>query len=118
MKLLGKKAIIQGANRNIGAAIALTFAEQGADVCISYRSDRAGAEQIQNDIEKIGRLSKAIFANFSDEANVLSFFKSANTFLGGLDILVNNAGGYDTSAFLDLSPTVFKDDINGGEKHY
>lgn len=109
MKLLGKKAIITGANRNIGAAIALMFAEQGADVCISYRSDLVGAEEVQESIIKTGRRAKAFHADFSDEANVSSFFNSATSFLGGLDILVNNAGGYDTSAFLDLSVGTFKD---------
>lgn len=109
MKLLGKKAIITGANRNIGAAIARMFAEQGADVCISYRSDLIGAEKVQESIIKIGRRAKALHADFSDEAIIGSFFDGAVSFLGGLDILVNNAAGYDTSAFLDLPLETFKD---------
>lgn len=109
MKLLGKKAIITGANRNIGAAIARMFAEQGADVCISYRSDLIGAEEVQESIIKMGRRAKALHADFSDETNINSFFNNATSFLGGLDILVNNAAGYDTSAFLDLPLETFKD---------
>lgn len=109
MKLLGKKAIITGANRNIGAAIARKFAEQGADICISYRTDLPGAEEVQKKIINMGRRAKALQADFYDEANVDSFFSSAIMFLGGLDILVNNAAGYDTSAFLDLSAQTFRD---------
>lgn len=109
MKLSGKKAIITGANRNIGAAIALMFAEEGADVCISYRSDSNGAEQVQESIIRMGRRAKALYADFADEANIVSFFNDAVSFLGGVDILINNAAGYDTSAFLDLTTETFKE---------
>lgn len=109
MKFFGKKAIVTGANRNIGAAIAMTLAQEGADVCISYRSDKKGAENVQKEIEALLRSAKIVYADFSTEAGVTSFFHEASTFLGGVDILVNNAGGYDTSPFMALSPATFND---------
>lgn len=103
MKLLGKKAIVTGANRSIGKAIAVAFAKEGADVVISYRSDEKGANNTIKAIEKFGRIRKSFFAEFSQSDGVQIFFKQAFDFLGGIDILVNNAAGYDTSPFLNLN---------------
>lgn len=103
MRLLGKKAIVTGANRSIGKAIAIAFAEEGADVLISYRSDVKGASETVKAIKDAGRLGKAIQGDFSDTNNVEVFFKEALNFLGSVDILVNNAAAYDTSSFLDLN---------------
>jgi NAD(P)-dependent dehydrogenase (short-subunit alcohol dehydrogenase family) len=101
MKLLGKKAIVTGANRSIGKAIAIAFAKEGADVVISYRSDEAGAKDTISAVEQLGRLGKCIFV-------VKIFFQQAIEYLGGVDILVNNAGGYDTTAFLELEIDKFE----------
>ena len=108
MKLLGKKAIVTGANRSIGRAIAIAFAQEGADVVISYRSDEKGAKQTVGDIEQLGRSGKCFFADFSKTEGVRQFFQQALDYLGHIDILVNNAGGYDTSSFLDLSIDKFE----------
>ena len=108
MKLLGKKAIVTGANRSIGRAIAIAFAQEGADVVISYRSDEKGAKQTVREIEQLGRLGKCFFADFSESKGVRQFFQQALDYLGHIDILVNNAGGYDTSPFLDLSIDKFE----------
>lgn len=108
MRLLGKKAIVTGANRSIGKAIAIAFAEEGADVVISYRSDEAGAKNTIRTIEQLGRLGKSFFADFSTTEGVKLFFQQAIEYLGQLDILVNNAGGYDTTSFLDLNIDKFE----------
>lgn len=108
MKLLGKKAIVTGANRSIGKAIAITFAKEGADVVISYRSDEKGAKETTNAIEQLGRLGIGFFADFSQTEGVRHFFHQALDYLGCVDILVNNAGGYDTSSFLDLDIDKFE----------
>jgi NAD(P)-dependent dehydrogenase (short-subunit alcohol dehydrogenase family) len=73
----------------------------------SCGSDKAGADQLQNAIQALGRKSIALHADFSQEEGVESFFQEAIDFLGSVDILVNNAGGYDTSPFLDLSYDTF-----------
>lgn len=102
MKLLGKKAIVTGANRSIGKAIALAFAREGADILISYRSDAEGANQTIQEINRLGRLGKALYADFLHPQDVVQFFKQGIDFLGSLDILVNNAAAYNTTPFLDL----------------
>ncbi len=108
MKLAGKKTIVTGANRSIGQAIALAFAKEGADVVISYRSDKEGAESTINEIEKMGRKGKAIFADFSQQGGVQEFFKSAVDFLKSIDILVNNAAIWDTTEFFAMKEENFE----------
>lgn len=108
MKLLGKKAIVTGANRSIGKAIATLFAKEGADVVISYRTDEMGAKSVVSAIEHLGRKGKCIYADFSKAEGVQQFFKDALDFLGHVDILVNNAGGYDTTDFLNLTIDKFE----------
>lgn len=108
MKLLGKKAVVTGANRSIGRAIAIAFAKEGADVVISYRSDEKGADKTISDMEQFGRLAKCFFADFSQTDGIQQFFRQALNYLGHIDILVNNAGGYDTSPFMDLTIDKFE----------
>lgn len=99
MRLGGKRAIVTGPNRSIGRAIAMLFAEEGADA--------AGAQETLALVERIGRRGVALGADFSDRAEISHFFDQATAFLGGIDILVNCAAGYDTTAFLDLSIETF-----------
>jgi len=98
MKLLeGKKAIVTGASRGIGRAIALKFAEHGAFVGINYFKSREKAEEVKN---KVGGM--LLEADVSDEDEVE---KMVNDFLdntGGIDILVNNAGIYHRSSFIEM----------------
>ncbi|WP_165191717.1 SDR family NAD(P)-dependent oxidoreductase [Caulobacter soli] len=90
-ELTGKRALVTGASRGIGAAIALALADKGADVAITYEkaADRAGA--IVREIEAKGRKAVAIQADSADPAAVKRSVNEAVAALGGLDILVNNA---------------------------
>ena len=108
MKLKQKKALITGASKGIGRAIALAFAQQGADVLISYRSDEKNARQTVAEIKKMGRYSDLIQADFTTVKSTLSFYKKALKSLGHIDILVNNAAQYDTSDFLNLDIESFE----------
>lgn len=114
MKLHSKRAIITGANRSIGSAIAVAFAKEGADVVISYRSDQIGANNTIEEIKKAGRSGKALLADFSDLREVELFFEKALDFLGHVDILVNNAAGYDTTPFFELNIEKFEQLIRIG----
>jgi len=107
MRLSDKRAIVTGANRNIGQAIAIALAAEGAEVVISYRSDKAGAESTVDAIKKVAGKAKALYADFSETEGVERFFIEAIEILGSVDILVNNAGGYNTEAFLDLDVATF-----------
>lgn len=108
MKLHKKKAIVTGANRSIGQAIAIAFAREGADVVISYRTDEKGAQATVEAIKKLGHDAKAIQADFTQLDGIEHFFKQALYFLGSVDILVNNAAAYNTSEFLLLNVNDFE----------
>ncbi|KTD69210.1 short-chain dehydrogenases/reductases family protein [Legionella steelei] len=99
-----KKVIVTGANRSIGQRIAIAFAEQGADVVISYRSGAQGAEDTVQAIKVLGRKANALYADFSQMEHVATFTKEAIEYLGGVDILVNNAGMLCRERLFELPP--------------
>ena len=89
--LTGKRALVTGGSRGIGAAIALELAEKGADVAITYERSADRAAEVVRAIEAKGRKAAAIQADSADPAAVRRSVDEAATALGGLDILVNNA---------------------------
>ena len=91
--LQGKTALVTGASRGIGRAIAVGYAEAGADVVISARSAEALAET-QRDIEALGRKAVLLPADVTDRTAVQAMVAAAiDVAPGGLDVVVNNAGG-------------------------
>lgn len=90
--LQGKTALVTGASRGIGRAIALSLAEAGADVLINYAGSKAAAEQVAEEIRKLGRKAETFQANVADPAQAEAMIKQAFDTFGKLDILVNNAG--------------------------
>lgn len=90
--LSGKRALVTGGSRGIGAAIALRLAQDGADVAITYERSADKAQAVVAQIEGLGRKAVAIAANSADAAAVKAAVDQAASALGGLDILVNNAG--------------------------
>ncbi|HEV7250444.1 MAG TPA: SDR family oxidoreductase [Shinella sp.] len=99
-ELSGKRALVTGGSRGIGAAIALALAEKGADVAITYERAADRAAEVVREIEKKGRKGLAIQADSADPVAVKRSVEEAADALGGLDILVNNAAIalYDTIA--------------------
>jgi NAD(P)-dependent dehydrogenase (short-subunit alcohol dehydrogenase family) len=98
--LMGKKALVTGGSRGIGAAIALTLAENGADVALTFQNSADRAQAVVRSIEAQGRRGVAIQADSADPAAISRAVDEAVQALGGLDILVNNAAIalYDTIA--------------------
>ena len=90
-ELRGKRALVTGGSRGIGAAIALALAEQGADVALTYDRSADRAAQVVRGIEAKGRRGLAIQADNADPAAIKRSVEEAVSVLGGLDILVNNA---------------------------
>lgn len=101
--LAGKRALVTGGSRGIGAAIALALAEKGADVAISYERAAGRAQEIVDQIEGNGRQGIAIQADAVDPNAAKRLVDTAASELGGLDILVNNAGTFRPSAIAQAS---------------
>jgi 3-oxoacyl-[acyl-carrier protein] reductase len=91
-ELSGKVAIVTGASKGIGAAIARRFAEAGAAVAVNYSSDKDGADRIVEQIKRDGGKAVAIQANVSKSADVKRLFAETKAKLGAPSVLVNNAG--------------------------
>src|SRR5213596_2742889 len=94
-KLDGKVAIVTGASKGIGAAIAKQFAAEGAAVVVNYASAKQDADRVVDEISKRGGKAIAIQGNVAKKAEVERLFAEAQKTLGKIDILVNNAGVYD-----------------------
>ena len=92
MLLDGKVALVTGASRGIGRAIALRLAEEGAKVAINYAGNTARAEEVRNEIESRGGEAFLVQADISDSKAVEAMVSQVAERFGQIDILVNNAG--------------------------
>lgn len=101
--LAGKVALVTGAGRNIGRAIALRLARDGAAVVVNGRSDRAAIEHVVAEIAQAGGTAVPILADVADPAAVAAMAAAVAAHFGGLDILVANAGLRRQTPFLELS---------------
>jgi 3-oxoacyl-[acyl-carrier protein] reductase len=90
--LSGKRALVTGASRGLGKAIALSLARAGADVAITYEKSADKAQIVADEIRALGRNGVAIQADSASPQAIRTAVASAVEKLGGLDILVNNAG--------------------------
>lgn len=98
----GKVALVTGAGKNIGRAIALRLARDGAAVVVNGRSDRAAAEAVAGEIAAMGGRAMARLADVSDPRAVARMVEDAAAALGGIDIAVSNAGLRRQTPFLEM----------------
>lgn len=94
-RLKDKVAVVTGASKGIGAAIAERFGEEGASVVVHYANDRKGAEKVVASIQKAGAEAVAVQGNLSNPEEVTKVFEAASAAFGPIDILVNNAGVFE-----------------------
>ncbi|GGP12299.1 MULTISPECIES: 3-oxoacyl-[acyl-carrier-protein] reductase [Oceanobacillus] len=90
--LQDQTAVVTGASRGIGRAIALELAKNGANVIVNYSGSEAKAEEVVGEIQALGVKAVKIQANVADEESVKQLMKQAVKEFGSIDILVNNAG--------------------------
>ena len=93
-KLSGKTAVVTGASKGIGAAIAKALAAEGAAVVVNYASSREGADKVVADIVAAGGKALAVQGDVSKGADVTRLFAETKAAFGPVDVLVNKAGVY------------------------
>jgi NAD(P)-dependent dehydrogenase (short-subunit alcohol dehydrogenase family) len=104
LELSGKVAVVTGASRGIGSAIASRFAAAGAAVVVHYREREAEAHGLATKLEENGARVVAIGADLREPDQVERLFRDAANELGEVDVLVNNAGTYPLARLVDASP--------------
>lgn len=107
MEQTSKKALVTGASRGIGKAIALRLADEGYEVLVHFHENRAEAEVVANAIREKGATAHVLQADLSDTKQAIRLGEEAWDLVGGLDILVNNAGVSYKKHFLDVTEADF-----------
>jgi 3-oxoacyl-[acyl-carrier protein] reductase len=110
--LQGKVALVTGASKGIGAAIARELAGRGAAVAVNYSGSKAGAEKVVAEIKAGGGKAIAVQADLSNPDTIGAFVEAVADQLGAIDILVNNAGVYEFGPLEQISPAQFNKMFN------
>ena len=111
-KLENKVAVITGASKGIGAAIAKSLAAEGAAVAVNYASDKSGADKVVAEITEAGGKAIAVQGDVSSRADVDRLFAETKEAFGDANILVNNAGVYKFSPIEDVTEDEFHRQFN------
>jgi 3-oxoacyl-[acyl-carrier protein] reductase/pteridine reductase len=115
--LEGKVALITGGAKRLGRGAALTLAEAGADVAITYLRSAKEAQRTIKDLEKTGVRALAVRCDVKDPKSVRTAIREVIAKLGQLDVLINNAGVYETVTFDDLTveqwDSIFATNVRG-----
>jgi enoyl-[acyl-carrier protein] reductase III len=106
--LTGKVALVTGASRGIGRAIAVRLAEAGADVVVNFAKSRSDADRTAEAIAALGRRTVIIQADVSEPDDVQAMIEHIGATFGRLDIIVSNAAANDYRAILDVTPEHFE----------
>ena len=111
-RLENKVAVITGASKGIGAAIAKKLSADGASIVVNYSSDKEGADKVVASITNAGGKAIAVQANISVETDIKRLFAESTNTYGAVDILVNNAGVYNFVPLADITADEFHRQFN------
>jgi 3-oxoacyl-[acyl-carrier protein] reductase len=106
-KLEGKVAVVTGASKGIGAAIAKALAAEGASVVVNYASSKSGADAVLSAITKAGGKAVAVQGDVATKAGAQSVIDAAVKQYGRIDVLVNNSGVYEFAPIEQITPEHF-----------
>ena len=112
MKFAGRNALITGASLGIGRALAIELASQGANVAINFRSHRDQAEEVQREVEELGRKAILVQADVSDQKAVEAMVAETASKLGSLDHFVSNAAYSDRQLMIEADMAGFRRTID------
>ena len=112
MHLKGRTAIVTGASRGIGRAIALRLAREGANIAFNYLSDEAGARSLEKELKALGVAGQGFKADVRDYGQVQKMREAVSAQFEGFDILVNNAGILKDAALMMMAPEDWKNVID------
>ncbi|MCP1551092.1 MULTISPECIES: glucose 1-dehydrogenase [Methylorubrum] len=107
-KLEGKVAVVTGASKGIGAAIAKALAKDGAAVIVNYASSKVGADTVVDAITATGGRAIAVKADVSQAAQARGLVEAAVQHFGRLDVLVNNSGIYEFAAIEEVTEAHYR----------
>ncbi len=107
-RLNGKVAVVTGASKGIGAAIAEKLGSEGANVVVNYAHDKAGAEKVTEKIKQSGGNAISVQADVSKAEDIKKLFAETTRTFGNVDILVNNAGVYEFRSLESLDEEHFR----------
>ncbi|MBX3355425.1 MAG: 3-oxoacyl-[acyl-carrier-protein] reductase [Phycisphaeraceae bacterium] len=112
LPLQGRVALVTGAGRGIGRAIALALARHGADIAINYASNDKAAEEVRDQIRAMGRRAELFKCNIADDSAVHTMGDEVLKTFSKVDILVNNAGITRDKTFLKMTHTEWDEVVN------
>src|SRR6202008_358948 len=111
-KITNQVAVVTGASKGIGAAIAKAFAAEGASVVVNYASSKDGADRVVKEITAKGGKAVAIQGDVSKQADITRLFAETKRAFGKLNILVNNAGIYEFAPLEGVTEELFHKQFN------
>jgi 3-oxoacyl-[acyl-carrier protein] reductase len=112
LKFANKVALVTGASKGIGAAIALRLADEGAAVAVNYSSSKEGADRVVAEINRRGGKAVALQGDLSKPEDIKKLVAATKETLGSIDILVNNAGVYEFAPLEAITPEHFHKQFN------
>jgi len=112
LPLQGRVALVTGAGKRLGRAVALRLAEEGGDVVVHYRSSQPEARETVKQIEKLGRRASAIGADLGRISEIKRLFDEAGKHFGRLDILVNSAANFLPASMVSTTEEIWDSSLD------